>query len=120
MSAPDFLALIAEGEESIARRLMAGDPVPADWLKYLERLKREATRRGLLPTAPKYSPGCLYDYTAGSRVRSVLRCVAHRSCPREVVLWRTGLLAEMFTLEKLVGAARADGEREWRALGVAG
>lgn len=119
----DLLAIIAEGEAAIARRQTAGKPVPSDWLEYLEMVKREAARRGLLPDVavgplpdvqgPRYAPGCLYDYRPGHRVRPVLHCVAHPGCSREVVLWRDGLLAEMFGLERLTGAARRDGEAEW-------
>lgn len=114
----DLLEIIAEGEAAIARRKAAGKPVPPDWLEYLDKVKREAARRGLLQArmatrAPKYAPGCLYDYSPGRRVRPLLRCIAHRGCAREVVLWRDGLLAEMFSLEKLAGGARRDGEREW-------
>lgn len=118
----DLLEIIASGEAAMARRKAAGKPVPPDWLDYLEKAKREATRRGLLPAqtptrAPRYTKGCLYDYTPGRRVRPLLRCVAHPGCPREVVLWRSGLLSEMFGLEKLVGQARKDGEREWMTRG---
>lgn len=60
----------------------------------------------------RLAPGCLYEYLPGHRVRPTLRCVAHPGCPRAVVLWRPGQLAEMFMLEKLVGEARRDGERE--------
>lgn len=114
------LERIAEGEAAIARRLMAGDPVPPDWLEYLSRLRRAAVKQGLLPDLPtpvspapaRYSPGCLFDYAPKCGGRSLLRCVAHGGCPRVVILWRDGLLAEMFRLEKLVGAARHDGEAE--------
>lgn len=116
-----LLELISDGEAAIARRVAMGHPIPADWLEYLSRLKRKVAERGLLPEVapsvssapPRYAPGCLYDYPSGLLVRPRLRCVAHPGCPREVVLWREGLLAEMFTLERLVGRARLDGEREW-------
>ena len=117
-----LLERIARGEEAIARRRVAGEPVPPDWEPHLARLKALAAQvgTGACPAAPpfpgpRYTPGCLYDYAPGRRVRPLLRCVAHPGCPREVVLWREGLLAEMFTLEKLAGTARLEGEREWQA-----
>lgn len=58
---------------------------------------------------------CLYDYTLGPRARPAIR-----GCPRVMVLWREGLLAEMFGRERLVGAARRDGEAEWLARRRAG
>lgn len=67
----------------------------------------------------RLAPGCLYDYAPGYRVRPILRCVAHAGCSREVVLWRPGQLAEMFTMEKLTGAARRDGEAELATRGRA-
>lgn len=66
---------------------------------------------------PRFHPGCLFDYASGPRARPVLRCVAHPACPREVIMSWDGLLAEMFSTEKLVGAARRDGEKEWLARG---
>lgn len=118
----DLLEIIASGEAAIARRKAAGKPVPPDWLEYLEKAKREASRRGLLPAqtptrAPRYTKGCLYDYHPDHRIRPLLRCVSHQGCPRAVTLWRPGILAEMFGLEKLVGEARRAGELEWMARG---
>lgn len=118
-----LLELIVEGEAAIARRVATGHPVPADWLEYLSRLKRKAAERRLLPEAPssvspappRYAPGCLFEYAPGHQARPRLRCVAHPSCPREVILWRPEVLAELFALERLVGRAKLDGERDWFA-----
>ncbi len=113
----DLLELIAEGEAAIAELVAAGQPVPPDWVEYLNKVKKEAVKRGRLTAPlqapPRYAPGCLFEYRPGHRPRPVLRCVSHTGCPREVVLLRPGLLAEMFMLEKLVGRARLDGEAEW-------
>lgn len=118
---------IGRGEAAIARKRAAGEPVPPGWEERLAELKALAAQRHEqtpqdppAAPAPRYAPGCLYGYPPGRRVRPVLRCVAHPGCSREVVLWRPGQLAEMFTLEKLTGAARRDGEAELAARRRAG
>lgn len=50
---------------------------------------------------------CLFDYAPGPSSRPALRCVAHPKCPREVTLWRDGLLEELAAAGRLVGAALA-------------
>lgn len=121
-----LLERIVRGEAAIARKRAAGETVPPGWEERLTELKALAARRpeqaprDPSPAAPRYAPGCLYDYQPRRRVRPVLKCVSHPGCPRVIVLWRDGLLAELFTLEKLTGRARRDGEAELAARERAG
>lgn len=117
----DLRERIRRGEEAIERKRASGESVPQEWEGHLARLKAQAaqgreraSQACAAAQGPRYAPGCLYDYHPGRRVRPVLRCVAHPGCPREVVVQRAGILAEMFSLERLVGSARIDGEAEWR------
>lgn len=57
-------------------------------------------------------PGHLFDYSLSFSIPPTLRCVIHPGCPQVVEVWCGRLLAGLFMLEKLVGAARLDGEQE--------
>lgn len=63
-------------------------------------------------------PGHLFDYAPGYSAPPRLRCVVHPNCGQEVVVSYPRLLADLAGLEKLVGLAKADGERERHRLGL--
>lgn len=120
MTALDVLAelqrlgveVVAAGEKI---RFRPGEAVGPELREAMRRHRPEILRllRGHDGTAPRYAPGCLYDFVPGCQVRPTLRCVSHPGCPKVVTIWRKGILSEMFSAEKLVGKARQDGEREW-------